>query len=199
MNNNLIRKYNWLIQTLNVHGQLTYQQISDLWAADRTMGKGEPLDWRKFQRWRVEIKNIFGLEIGVTKRQPYMYFFVFPDDQRKSGAREMFLDALAMQQFVLNAQSRAGVVVFGEYKPRYRYLDLLLRGIREYKIVKVFYSIGKKRKKLYEVKPLQLRMEGEKWLLSGNNKKNNEEVLLNVDQIAEVVLTDEVFERLLFF
>ncbi len=42
-------------------------------------------------------------------------------------------------------------------------------------------------------------MEGEKWLLSGNNKKNNEEVLLNVDQIAEVVLTDEVFERLLFF
>ncbi len=199
MNNNLIKKYNWLIQTLNVHEQLTYQQISDLWAADRTMGKGEPLDWRKFQRWRVEIKNIFGLEIGVTKRQPYMYYFVFPDNMRQSGAREMFLDALAMQQFVLNARDRAGVVVFGEYKPRYRYLDLLLRGIREYKIVKVFYQTSPKRKKRVELKPLQLKMDNGQWFLVANNRTTNEEMTICVDLIAEVTLTDETFERLLFF
>lgn len=199
MNNNLIRKYIWLIQTINVHGQLTYQQISDLWAADRTMGKGEPLDWRKFQRWRVEIKKIFGLETGVTKHQPYMYYFVFPEDLRKSGAREMFLDALAMQQFVLNARDRAGIVVFGDYKARYRWLDLILKGIREYQIVKIFYRRTAKRKTMVEVKPLQLRMEGESWILSGYEKETNEPIELNTDLVVEAALTGKKFERLLFF
>ena len=199
MNNNLIKKYIWLIQTLNIHEQLTYQQISDLWAADRSMGNGEPLDWRKFQRWRVEIKKIFGIETGVTKRQPYMYYFVFPEDLRKSGAREMFLDALAMQQFVQNARDRAGIVVFGEYKTRYRWLDLILKGIREYKVVKIFYRKTSKRKSMLEIKPLQLRMENEHWIVSGHDKKTNDPIELNTDLIVEAALTDEKFERLLFF
>lgn len=198
MNNNLIRKYNWLIQTLNVNEALTFQQISDLWQANRLLSKGQPLDWRKFQRWRGEINKVFGLKIGVTKRQPYMYYFDFPAEAKKSGAHEMFLDALAMQQFVLEAQNQKGVVLFGNYKPRFRFLDVLLRGIKENKIVKIHYRKNKRKRLLLEIKPMSLQYTDGTWQLTGANVLTDERELFSVDMIEEAVLTDQQFERLLF-
>ncbi len=71
-----IRLYQWFISTIITYGHISFSQLGEIWETDR-IGEGYPLSRTTFNRYRNDIKELYGLEIlcktkGKNKNMYYI-------------------------------------------------------------------------------------------------------------------------------
>ena len=68
MTKDLIRKYIWLVDTVNMAGSrgISYQDISDKWEQNTELSGGNKYSWRTFMNNRKDVFEISVLKLLVT-------------------------------------------------------------------------------------------------------------------------------------
>ena len=62
MAKNLIAKYIWIVDTIERHGSITRERLSELWKKS-DYSNGEPLPRRSFYNYRNGIADTLGIDI----------------------------------------------------------------------------------------------------------------------------------------
>ena len=87
MAKNYFERYIWLINTINRHGHISYNEISYLWSHSRLNKLGENyLPERTFHNHRQAILDTFGIEIKCDRSLGY--YIANDEDMEEDGIRQ---------------------------------------------------------------------------------------------------------------
>ena len=69
MRKDLIRKYIWLIDTINQAGSegITFARIAEKWKSNILLSKGTEYAWRTFMNHKDDVYELFGIQIECRK------------------------------------------------------------------------------------------------------------------------------------
>ena len=86
MAKNLIAKYIWIVDTIERHGAITRERLSELWSQS-DFSNGEPLPRRSFYNYRNGIADTLGIDIECN---PATYEYYIAHDGTENGVAEKF-------------------------------------------------------------------------------------------------------------
>lgn len=61
------RRYIWLLDTLRRYGRITLKELKAQWKISSVNDEGKSLPDRTFANYKVNIEQIFGIEIGCDR------------------------------------------------------------------------------------------------------------------------------------
>ena len=98
MAKNLIAKYIWIVDTIERHGSITRERLSELWKKSE-YSNGEPLPRRSFYNYRNGIADTLGIDIEFN---PSTYEYYIANDGTDTANKR--------QQWLLDSMSISGMV-----------------------------------------------------------------------------------------
>ena len=84
---NLVGKYVWLIETIYRAKRITFKEINERWRDNVEMSGGEDIPLRTFNNWRYAIQDMFGLFIENERCGDYRYYIENEEDISNNGLR----------------------------------------------------------------------------------------------------------------
>lgn len=91
---NLFGRYVWLVDILQRHKRLTFQEINDLWK-ESDLGYGDDLPLRTFHNHQKAIKDIFDVYIECDKKDGYRYYIDEPERLEGNNLRGWLISSYA--------------------------------------------------------------------------------------------------------
>ena len=67
----IIKTYLWFYNIIRNYGPLTLNQINEMWMADTRISEGKPMIRQTFQRYRLDVEDVFGVSIGCDNENRY--------------------------------------------------------------------------------------------------------------------------------
>ena len=68
----IIKTYLWFYNIIRNYGPLTLNQINEMWMADTRISEGKPMIRQTFQRYRLDVEDVFGVSIGCDNENRYL-------------------------------------------------------------------------------------------------------------------------------
>ena len=67
----IIKTYLWFYNIIRNYGPLTLNQINEMWMADTRLSEGKPMIRQTFQRYRLDVEDVFGVSICCDNENRY--------------------------------------------------------------------------------------------------------------------------------
>lgn len=192
MNGNLISRYVWLVDTLNTHGQLSREQINDLWKAS-PLSDGNPLPDRTFYHYRRAAEEIFKIEIGCNSRGEY---FIERDEASTSnGVTDWLLDSFAVNNILAFAPDVSNRIDIEEVPSAREFLPDVLSALRNCNAITFDYA-GFNRsltERDIEFHPYFLKRYKQRWYMIGKRVKTADIRTYALDRVKALKTSQSKF------
>lgn len=210
---NKIGRYIWLVDLIKRKGRLTYEEISQYWAAS---GLGDEVDeelpWRTFMNHKKKVAEVFGIDIECDTHDGYRYYIENAEELRDDSFKTWLIDSYATMNQVQSDRSLAGRVSFEQIPSGTIHLQTILQAMRENRVIEIEHQgFGRDYPSTFEIEPYHLKVVNRRWYViarspyfSEHNKKRNkedggdrpEEVILTygLDRIKRITITDKTFK-----
>ena len=100
----LFKQYIWLTDTIYRAGKITLQELNELWLKTDMSG-GIPMTRFYFNRHRIAIEDIFGINIECHRKGGYEYCIENEEVLRGNTLQRWMLDALSMGNILAGSTS----------------------------------------------------------------------------------------------
>ncbi|MBQ7550069.1 MAG: WYL domain-containing protein, partial [Bacteroidales bacterium] len=97
MRKDLIRKYIWLIDTINQAGSegITFAKIAEKWESNILLSKGTEYAWRTFMNHKDDVYELFGIRIECRKSDNTYHIADRSELKDAAGFKRWVFDALS--------------------------------------------------------------------------------------------------------
>ena len=113
---NLVGKYVWLIETIYRAKRITFKEINERWRDNVEMSGGEDIPLRTFNNWRYAIQDMFGLFIENERCGDYRYYIENEEDISNNGLRSWIYSTYCMGNALTGCQGIKDRILL-EYVP----------------------------------------------------------------------------------
>lgn len=173
MTKDLIRKYIWLIDTINTAGWsgITLKEISAKWERNDRLSGGEEYPRRSFHNHVAAVRELFGIEIACHKNTNSYYIANSGDLKDSSGFKGWLLDALSLNSQLEESSQLKDRILIEEIPSGKEFLPTVLEAMRDNKMLtfsyKPFWVEDDYMSNFYHVEPYALKVFKRRWYLLG--------------------------------
>ena len=184
-----IHAYTWLINTIREAGEITFNDISDIWQ-DTEMSGGLPLSRTTFNRHREGIMEMFGIRIECGEK--FRYHIANESVLRENTLQNWMLNTLSVNNIIAESMSLQNRI-FMETVPDDRYLETMVKAMKEGRCVKIKYQkYGSAEWSQRVIEPYFLKQDHRRWYVMANTSNGNR--LFAFDRILSVELSDSRYK-----
>ena len=192
MNKNLISRYIWLADTIKSHGQLTREQINDLWQKS-SLSDGNPLPERTFYNYRRAIEEIFRIDISCNSRGEY--YIENDTSEDANGMTNWLLDSFAINNLLVDSPDISTRIEIEEVPSAREFLPQVIRAISEGLELSFDYA-GFSRaltERGIAFQPYFLKRYKQRWYMIGKRVKSNDIRTYALDRVKAMTVTDKSY------
>ena len=205
MAKNYFNRYVWLIDTINRHGHISRQELSDLWERSTLNDTGEELYERTFHNHREAILDTFGIEIKCDRSLGY--YIANSDDLESDGIRQWLLESLSMSNLLNESKDMRDKILFEKIPSSQRWLPVIVNAIRDGKTVEITYqSFTHDEPSTFIVHPYCLKLFKQRWYMLGRSEEYDhpriyalDERMSNARQLEKKASVPKAFDAQGFF
>lgn len=198
MTKDLIRKYIWLVDTVNMAGSsgISYQDISDKWQQNTLLSGGNKYSWRTFMNNRNDILEIFGVQIACRHGENTYYIADRSELKDASGFKSWIIDALSLSNQLNESMALQHRILLEENPSGKEVLPVILEAMREGKKLtfsyKPFWMEPENISSLFHVEPYALKVFKRRWYLLAKYGKGPLKVYA-LDRMSDIDIEFEDF------
>jgi len=173
MTKELIRKYIWLIDTVNQAGSegITFSRICDKWERNYGLSGGETYPKRSFHNHVAAVNELFGIEIACHKSTNSYYIANSRDLKDSSGFKGWLLDALSLNNQLEESSQLKDRILLEEIPSGKEFLPTVLEAMRDGKMLtfsyKPYWVEDDYVSNFYHMEPYALKVFKRRWYLLG--------------------------------
>lgn len=178
MRKDLIRKYIWLIDTINQAGSegITFARIAEKWKSNILLSKGTEYAWRTFMNHKDDVYELFGIQIECRKSDNTYHIADRSELKDAAGFKRWVFDALSLSNQLSESSALRDRVLLEDNPSGQEFVAAILEAMRNSKMVtfsyKPFWVTEDRVSNLYHVKPYALKYFRRRWYLLGKYGDN---------------------------
>ena len=198
MTKELIRKYIWLIDTVNQAGStgITFKDIRRKWERNDLLSGGIQYPKRSFHNHVTAIRELFGIEIACNKNTNSYYIANSRELKDSSGFKGWLLDALSLNNQLEESSQLKDRILLEENPSGRELLPTILEAMRDNKMLtfsyKPYWVEDDHISNLYHVEPYALKVFKRRWYLLGKYGDSPLKVYA-LDRILDIDIEFESF------
>lgn len=198
MTKELIRKYIWLIDTVNQAGStgITFKDIRSKWERNDLLSGGIQYPKRSFHNHVTAIRELFGIEIACNKNTNSYYIANSRELKDSSGFKGWLLDALSLNNQLEESSQLKDRILLEENPSGRELLPTILEAMRNNKMLtfsyKPYWVEDDHISNLYHVEPYALKVFKRRWYLLGKYGDSPLKVYA-LDRILDIDIEFESF------
>jgi len=189
-----IKRYIWLIDTVRVHGPISFKRISDIWEYcplnDR---RGEPLSNRTFFNHLEAIGEMFNIEIKCDRTRGY--YIVNDSDLEGNGIKQWLLESLSMNNLLNESRNMRDRILFEKVPSSQKWLTTIVNAMQEGKAIEITYkSFRRDEKSTFVAYPYCLKLFKQRWyMLAASDGIDALWIYALDERMINVIQTDEEY------
>ena len=178
MRKDLIRKYIWLIDTINQAGSegITFAKIAEKWKSNILLSKGSEYAWRTFMNHKDDVYELFGIQIECRKSDNTYHIADRSELKDAAGFKRWVFDALSLSNQLSESSALRDRVLLEDNPSGQEFVAAILEAMRNNKMVtfsyKPFWVAEDRVSNLYHVEPYALKYFRRRWYLLGKYGDN---------------------------
>ena len=178
MRKDLIRKYIWLIDTINQAGSegITFAKIAQKWESNILLSKGTEYAWRTFMNHKDDVYELFGIRIECRKSDNTYHIADRSELKDAAGFKRWVFDALSLSNQLSESSALRDRVLLEDNPSGQEFVAAILEAMRNSKMVtfsyKPFWVAEGRVSNLYHVEPYALKYFRRRWYLLGKYGDN---------------------------
>lgn len=178
MRKDLIRKYIWLIDTINQAGSegITFAKIAQKWESNILLSKGTQYAWRTFMNHKDDVYELFGIQIVCRKSDNTYHIADRSELKDAAGFKRWVFDALSLSNQLSESSALRDRVLLEDNPSGQEFVAAILEAMRNSKMVtfsyKPFWVEDGRVSNLYHVEPYALKYFKRRWYLLGKYGEN---------------------------
>ena len=178
MRKDLIRKYIWLIDTINQAGSegITFAKIAQKWESNILLSKGTQYAWRTFMNHKDDVYELFGIQIVCRKSDNTYHIADRSELKDAAGFKRWVFDALSLSNQLSESSALRDRVLLEDNPSGQEFVAAILEAMRNSKMVtfsyKPFWVAEGRVSNLYHVEPYALKYFKRRWYLLGKYGEN---------------------------
>lgn len=171
MTKDLIRRYIWLVDTINQAGNegITYSAISEKWEKNTLLSQGEKYAWRTFMNHKDDTLELFGINIACRKSTNSYYIADREELKTAVGFKRWIFDALSLSNQLNESVALKDRIILEENRSGQEFVSTILEAMRDSKMLtfgyKPFWMEGDYVSNLFHVEPYALKYFKRRWYL----------------------------------
>lgn len=196
MAKDLIRRYIWIVDTINRYGSLSRDELDRLWMRSH-ISDGAPIPPRTFFHYRRAIEENFNIEIKCNRRGEY--YIDKGEDNRNEGIINWLLDSYAVNSAMRESKAPANKVLVEDVPSARDYLPTVLDAIGTSEKIRFTYASFSRSRPEENIifSPYFVKRYKQRWYMIGQRDKkgDNRESLRTyaLDRIRELKPTGQTF------
>lgn len=173
MTKDLIRRYIWLIDTINQAGSegITFSRIADKWKGNELLSGGADYKWRTFMNHKEDVFELFGIQIVCRKSDNTYHIADRSELKDATGFKRWVFDALPLSNQLNESVALRDRVLLEDHPSGQEFVSDILEAMRNNKMLtfsyKPFWAEGERVSNLYHVEPYALKYFRRRWYLLG--------------------------------
>lgn len=178
MRKDLIRKYIWLIDTINQAGSegITFARIAEKWRSNIFLSNGTTYAWRTFMNHKGDVYKLFGIQIECRKSDNTYHIADRSELKDAAGFKRWVFDALSLSNQLSESSALRDRVLLEDNPSGQEFVAAILEAMRNNKMVtfsyKPFWVAEGRVSNLYHVEPYALKYFRRRWYLLGKYGDN---------------------------
>ena len=192
---NLVGKYVWLIETIYRAKRITFKEINERWRDNVDMSGGEDIPLRTFNNWRYAIQDMFGLFIENERCGGYRYYIDNEEDISNNGLRSWIYSTYCVGNALAGSQSIKSRILLEDVPSGQVYLHAIIDAMKENRVLNITYkSFWSEKERTYNVQPLCIKLFRQRWyLVVRYDKPGYSPWVCALDRILLLEKTEETF------
>ena len=192
---NLVGKYVWLIETIYRAKRITFKEINERWRDNVEMSGGEDIPLRTFNNWRYAIQDMFGLFIENERCGDYCYYIDNEEDISNNGLRSWIYSTYCVGNALAGSQSIKNRILLEDVPSGQVYLHAIIDAMKENRVLNITYkSFWSEKERTYNVQPLCIKLFRQRWyLVVRYDKPGYSPWVCALDRILLLEKTEETF------
>ena len=199
MAKNYFERYIWLIDLINRHEYIKYEDISRAWAFSPLNTGGSAsiqqseLPQRTFFNHIDAIFDTFGIEIKCNRDKGY--YIANSDDLEANGIRRWLLESLSMNNLLNETKDMRDRILYERIPSSQKWLPVIVNAMRDGKVIEMTYqSFWRDEPKTYLAKPYCLKLFKQRWYMLAKSEGKKELRVYALDErMISVVRTDKKY------
>lgn len=193
----LTRRYIWLIETIQRAGKISLKDINLKWERDAYMFDEPAMDLpkRTFHRHKMDIYNLFGIEIKCD-RSDNKYFVDYENSDLKAALTKKLLSSLSLDNSLRNNPEALAHIVFEDTPGGMEFLTSFIHALINQNILDIqYHNYNSTEIKNYKFHTYGLKQSTQRWYAIGFIDENPEIMILALDRIQDIQKSNECFKR----
>lgn len=190
----LLKRYLWLINTLNSNGEMTFDEIAERWEQSSFNDNGSVITKRTFYNHCQAVARHFGIEIECRRgRGLNLYSIANPETIERNTLTKWVLDSFSLGELLLGNAAIADKILL-EYIPSGReWLEPILRALQQNRKLNIEYEnfVGLKFKGT--ISPLCVKLFKRRWYVLALVYDNRYRIF-SLDRVTSLDIAGEKFE-----
>lgn len=193
MAQNLIKKYIWIIDTLNRYDRLSKKELENLWLKS-SVSDGNPLPDRTFYHYRRNIEEIFRLDINCDSDGKY--YVEKSASGKNSGLTNWMLDSMAVSSAFTDSNAADGKIEIEDVPSAREYLPTVLEAINNsLKLNFTYAGFSRSRAETNIIfHPYFLKRYKQRWYMIGLKEKGDSIRTYALDRVKQMSILTQKFE-----
>ncbi len=182
MAKNYFDRYVWLIDVINRHGHISFQDISYLWSRSPLNKLGENyLPERTFHHHREAILDTFGIEIKCDRSLGY--YIANGDDLGGDEVRQWLLESMSMSNLLNESKDMRDRILFEKIPSSQKWLSVIVNAMRDGKAVQVTYQgYRKSHPSTFTAYPYCLKLFKQRWYMLATSEGSDQPWVYALDE-----------------
>ena len=192
---NLVGKYVWLIETIYRAKRITFKEINERWRDNVDMSGGEDIPLRTFNNWRYAIQDMFGLFIENERCGGYRYYIENEEDISNNGLRSWIYSTYCVGNALAGSQSIKSRILLEDVPSGQVYLHTIIDAMKENRVLNItYYSYWREEVYNFNVMPYCVKLYRQRWYMVALSEGYDEPRIYALDRIRQLSVTDDTFK-----
>lgn len=192
---NLVGKYVWLIETIYRAKKITFKEINERWKDNVEMSGGEKIPLRTFNNWRYAIQDMFGLFIENERCGSYRYYIDNEEDISNNGLRSWIYSTYCVGNALAGSQSIKSRILLEDVPSGQVYLHAIIDAMKDNRVLNItYYSYWREEEYNFNVMPYCVKLYRQRWYMVALSEGYNEPRIYALDRIRQLSVTNDTFK-----
>ena len=189
----LFKEYIWLVNTIYQAGNITFNDINKKWLKTEMSG-GVELARSTFNRHKIAVEDIFGINIECDRSNGYKYYIGNAEVLREDTVQNWMLSTLSVNNIISESLCLHSRILLESIPSADERLEKIIKAMKKDRLLQIVYKkydSGQGRE--HTIAPYCIKLYHRRWYLLARFNSGNLGIL-SLDRIRETEITDETFE-----
>ena len=189
----LFKEYIWLVNTIYQAGNITFNDINKKWLKTEMSG-GVELARSTFNRHKIAVEDIFGINIECDRSNGYKYYIGNAEVLREDTVQNWMLSTLSVNNIISESLCLHSRILLESIPSADERLEKIISAMKMNCLIQVVYKrYDSDQEREHTIAPYCIKLYHRRWYLLARFNSGNLGIL-SLDRIRETKVTDETFE-----